>query len=80
MQVRRISQMKTKKNKKNIDSKTEITIHDDPSDKGKDILFVEEVVDNDPGGSLIVSDQLSNGNIRINSNNVVFFDDSISRA
>lgn len=80
MQVRRISQLKTKKTKKNIDSKTEITIHDDPSDIGKDILFVEEVVDNDPGGSVIVSDQLSNGNIHINSNNVVFFDDSIPRA
>ena len=58
--------------KKNRDSKTEITIYDDPSDKRKDSVHVEELVHNKPGDSFIVSDQVSNRNINNSSNNIVF--------
>ena len=58
--------------KKNRDSKTEITIYDDPSDKRKDSVHVEELVHNKPGDSLIVSDQVSNKNIINSSSNIVF--------
>ena len=72
MQMIRTSQMK-----KNRDSKTEIPIHDDPSDKCKGSVHVEEVVHNEPGDSLIDSGQISNRNINNSSNNIVFFCDSI---
>ena len=36
------------------DCKTDITIHDDTSDKHKDSVVVEEVADNEPGGDLII--------------------------
>ena len=58
--------------KKNRDSKTEITIYDDPSDKRKDSVHVEELVHNKPGDSLIVSDQVSNKIIINSSSNIVF--------
>ena len=56
----RASQMK-----KNWDSKTEITVHDDPSNKSKDSVHVEEVVHKESGDSLIFSDQVSNTDIII---------------
>ena len=66
--------------KKNRDSKTEITIHDDPLDKRKDSVHVEEAVRNEPNDSLIVSDQVSSENIHSNNNNLlVFFGDSIPK-
>ena len=64
---------------KNRDSKTEITIHHDPSGKRKDSEHVEEVVYNEPGNSLIVSDQVSNKNIHNSSNNIVFLGGSIPK-
>ena len=51
--------------KKNWDSKTEITVHDDPSNKSKDSVHVEEVVHKELGDSLIFSDQVSNTDIII---------------
>ena len=46
-------------NEKNGDSKTEIILHNNPSDKRKDSEYVEEVTHNEPCDSLIVSDQVS---------------------
>ena len=48
----------TNNKKKNKDGKTEIIIHDDPSDKHKGSVHVEEVVHNDPRDSLIFSNEV----------------------
>ena len=50
---------------KNRDSMAEITVHDDPSNKSKDSVHVEEVVHKESGDSLIFSDQVSNTDIII---------------
>ena len=54
MQMTRTSQII----KKNKDRKTEIIIHDDPSDKHKGSVHVEEVVHNDSRDSLIFSNEV----------------------
>ena len=54
-------------------------MRDDPSDKRKDSVLVEEVEVNEPSRSLIISDQLSNENIHNCSGNIVFFGDSIPK-
>ena len=41
------------KNDKNRHRKTKITLHDNPSDKCKESVHVEEVEHNEPGDSLI---------------------------
>ena len=74
MQVTKTSQMKI-----NRDSKTEITIHDNLSDKSRDSVHVEEVVHHEPGDGLIFSNQVSNKNINNSSNNIVFFGESIPK-
>ena len=51
--------------KKNRDSKREIAVHDDPSNKSRDSVHVEEVVLKESGDSLIFSDQVSNTDIII---------------
>ena len=66
-------------NEKNRDSKTEITIHNDPSDKRKDSVHVEEMVHNKPGDKLVVSGQILNKNVNNSSNNIFFFGDSIPK-
>ena len=59
-------------NEKNRESKTKITIHDNPFDKRKVSVHVEEVAVNEPGGnSLTVSEQVSNSQ--------AFFGDSIPK-
>ena len=59
-------------NEKNRESKTKITIHDNPSDKRKVSVHVEEVAVNEPGGnSLTVSEQVSNSQ--------AFFSESIPK-
>lgn len=47
-------------NEKSRDSKTEITLHDDPFDKRKYSVYVEQVVHNEQDDSFIVSNQVSN--------------------
>ena len=54
-------------------SKTEITIRSDCSDKRKDSVHADQVLHNEPGDSLIVSNQDSNKNTHNSSNNIVFF-------
>ena len=60
-------------------SKTEITIRGDCSDKRKDSVHADQVLHNEPGDSLIVSNQDSNKNTHNSSNNIVFFGDSIPK-
>ena len=60
------------KNEINRGSKTEITIRNDHSDKRKDSVHADEVAHNEPGDSLIVSDQGSYKNTHNSSNNIVF--------
>ena len=66
-------------NEKSRGSKTEITIRDDPFDKRKYSVHADEVVHNEPGESLIVSDQDSDKNTHNSSNNIVYFGDSIPK-
>ena len=54
-----------------------MTIDDDPPNKRKDSVHVEEVVHNEPSVSLIVLNQVSNKNINSSNNNIVFFGTSI---
>ena len=54
MQIARTSQMKK------TEIARQITTYDDPFDKRKGSVHVEEVVHNEPGGILIVSDQVLN--------------------
>ena len=42
-------------------------------------VYVEEVVHNKPGSSLIVLDEVSNKNIHISRNNIAFLGDSIPK-
>lgn len=58
---------------KNRDTKIGISIHNVPSDKGKDSVLVEKVADNEPGRNLIIPDQVLNENVYNSSNNIVFF-------
>ena len=65
--------------KKQQNKKTKLTLHNDPSDKRKDNKHVEEGQHDETGESLIVSNQISNKNIKNRSNNAVLFSDSIPK-
>ena len=51
----------------------ETNINIDPSDKHKEVMIAEEVLDNKPGASKIASDQVTNKDVHNRSNNVFIF-------
>ena len=57
----------------------ETNINIDSSDKHKEVMIAEEVLDNKPGASIIVSDQVTNKDVHNRSNNVFIFGHSIPK-
>ena len=74
MRIIRVSKIKKRKA-----SKTAINIHYDCFNKRKGSGLGKKVVENKPGMSVNVSNQISNKDLYDNSNNIIIFGDNITK-